>query len=374
MNLTTRGIGVLVGSAGLVAVGLVWGYPESTGVGAAGLVAVVLAAADTLVRARVTVRRGVDRPVVMRGDADTVRLTLTNAGRRPVRVHGWDVCGPQRLPVAPPRLGRRSTVGLAYPVPTGRRGVLKTGPLRLTRTDPFGLAVAARDAGPAATIWVHPYVHSVHRLPPGRSPGGGEGERVAYGSVAFAALREYVPGDDLRYVHWRTTARAGTLMVRDQVDAGRPRLVVVLDDRAAAHDGDSFEHACEAAASLLAAGVRANWRATLVTCGRAPVAAEPGSVAHLVALAEAVPSSGGDRPADLAGILRRLDGDLVVCLTGAVADAPMGTVMAATGERSTAVVGLFGPPAPPGPAPPGVRVVSAADAADFLALWERLWA
>ena len=98
----------------------------------------------------------------------------------------------------------------------------------------------------------------------------GRVDRVPHGTITFDSLREYVVGDELRRVHWRTSAKVGELMVREQLDTSLPRLVVLLDDRAAAHpargDGvaETFESACEAAASIVAAAVREDLPVTLL--------------------------------------------------------------------------------------------------------------
>src|SRR3954468_13146294 len=90
----------------------------------------------------------------------------------------------------------------------------------------------------------------------------GRGDRGPHGRIPLHKLHQSVIGDELRHVHWRTTARIGELMVREHVDTSLPRLVVLLDDRRSAHpdavDGtaDSFEAACEAAASIVVAAQR----------------------------------------------------------------------------------------------------------------------
>ena len=53
--------------------------------------------------------------------------------------------------------------------------------------------------------------------------------------LAFHALREYVPGDDLRHVHWRSSARAGELLVRQYHDTRRNHATVVVDADPAAY-------------------------------------------------------------------------------------------------------------------------------------------
>ncbi len=77
---------------------------------------------------------------------------------------------------------------------------------------------------------------------------------TASGSITFHALREYESGDDLRLIHWRSTARTGTLMVRQQADPSRPNCDIVLDvARSSYRDEEAFESAVEAAASIIVA-------------------------------------------------------------------------------------------------------------------------
>ena len=77
-------------------------------------------------------------------------------------------------------------------------------------------------------------------------------------SGEFHTLREYAPGDDLRHVHWRSTARRGHLMMRQNEARRRTPVLVMLDVRSAAHDRASFERAVEACASIVTAIERAD--------------------------------------------------------------------------------------------------------------------
>jgi uncharacterized protein (DUF58 family) len=87
----------------------------------------------------------------------------------------------------------------------------------------------------------------------------------------FLTLREYQPGDDLRRVHWRSTARRDELMVRQGELRRRAPAVVLLDVRPAAHDRRSFEIAVEACASIVAAIERAGRPVEVVTSAGAPI-------------------------------------------------------------------------------------------------------
>jgi uncharacterized protein (DUF58 family) len=145
--------------------------------------------------------------------------------------------------------GRRA---VHYPVPTPRRGRLRLGPLTVVRQDPLGLLRRAQRQTENEVLWVHPRVHPVRPLPVGLvlDYEGSATENSRAGTVTFSSLREYVAGDDPRQIHWKSTARTGTLMVREHIDTTEPRTAVVLDTRTDALDRDRFEHAVEIAASI----------------------------------------------------------------------------------------------------------------------------
>jgi uncharacterized protein (DUF58 family) len=158
-----------------------------------------------------------------------------------------------RFLVPPMRPGE--TARAAYRVPTDRRGRFLIGPLRFTLADPFGLARHGQRVLGTDEVIIHPRVHDVLPLP---EAGGEDLDRDTPKlrgqpdtGNEFLTLREYAPGDDLRRVHWRSTARRGTLMVRQDEARRRAPVLVVLDVRPAAHDRESFERAVEAAASIV---------------------------------------------------------------------------------------------------------------------------
>ena len=138
----------------------------------------------------------------------------------------------------------------AYRFPTDRRGRFEVGPLRATVTDPFGLASRTRRVLGTEEVIVYPRVHDIMAPP---ETGGVELDRDmprAHGrldpSGEFLTLRDYAPGDDLRHVHWRSTARRGRLMMRQNEARRRTPVLVMLDVRPGAHDRASFERAVEA--------------------------------------------------------------------------------------------------------------------------------
>jgi uncharacterized protein (DUF58 family) len=124
-------------------------------------------------------------------------------------------------------------------------------------SDPFGLASHTKRVLGTEEVIVFPRVHELMSLP---ETGGDEPDRDqprAHGRLdpggEFLNLRDYEPGDDLRRVHWRSTARRGRLMVRQNEARHRTPVLVMLDVRPTSHDRASFERAVEACASVVTA-------------------------------------------------------------------------------------------------------------------------
>jgi uncharacterized protein (DUF58 family) len=156
----------------------------------------------------------------------------------------------------------------AYRLPTTRRGIIAVGPLGLEVGDPFGLAVQAAEAAPVLELTVYPRVDPVGAPKHGgdRDPHGAASNLNVLGQQGddFYALREYVVGDDLRRVHWPSTARRGQLMVKELEDAPRDEIALLLDADASSVLGESFDVQVRAAGSILDAYVRRGRRAVLV--------------------------------------------------------------------------------------------------------------
>lgn len=260
--LTRRGWTLAGAASGLVVAGRLLGATELSVLGV--ITVSLLFAAWLWVRSRkraVRVERSVhphrvhvggdarvDIEVDDPGPADSPQLMLTDVfdgGRRAARF-------------LVPSLRRGQRARAAYRVPTNRRGRYSLGPISLTVTDPFGLARRSWPAGAADEVTICPRVHELRPPPgaPGRlrsaSPFAVRFHAPAVDGEEFLTLREYEVGDDLRRIHWRSTARTGELVVREDEAQWQPRAVVLLDTRPSAHDEASFEAAVEAAASVVA--------------------------------------------------------------------------------------------------------------------------
>jgi uncharacterized protein (DUF58 family) len=369
---TSRGWGLLAAAVILLGTGFRFGYPDLAVLGAAAGIAVTCAAGSALWRPGLQVERVARPDRVARGESARISLTVRNTSRlRAATLIATDRCGGASIPVPLLRLrpGRDTTVD--YPVPTHRRGIVSVGPLRIVRGDPLGLVTLARAYGELTTVWVHPRIHLLRAVPAGLARSlDGRIDKVPHGTITFDSLREYVVGDELRRVHWRSSAKVGQLMVREQLDTSEPTIVVLLDDRAAAHpdmrDGiaESFESACEAAASIVTAAVREDLPVVLhLVSGRA-------TGPFLDVLTEAAPGSG-----DLTQQLRRLRaqrlGDTLVFLTGPGGRGDLGPVSGLRGPYPVVVAGLFGDrDAAPVSAGDGLIVIEADDGPQFAAAWD----
>jgi len=212
-------------------------------------------------RYRLTCTRRLDPVRVPAGSTSTVVLRLQNVSRLPTGVMLAEDTVPYLLGGRPrfvlDRVLPQRTIEVEYSVHSQVRGRFRIGPLTVRLTDPFGLVELPRAFTSAESLMVTPIVH---HLPETRLGGewAGAGESMSR-SVATAgeddsATREYRLGDDLRRIHWRSTARRGELMVRREEQPWQSRAVVLLDCRAGAHHGDgplsSFEWAVSAAASI----------------------------------------------------------------------------------------------------------------------------
>ena len=259
-----------------------------------------------------------------------------------------------RVALAPLAAGAQRDA--TYRLPTGRRGRIQLGPLRAEVTDAFGLARRRVVLAGTATLTVLPNVEVLEGLPSGAGrddPLAGPIRRTTgAGSDDFATLRPYVVGDDLRRVHWASTARAGDLLVRQDDERWQGHVTLVVDGRSDRIGPDGFEASVSAAASLVHAVGRAGDRVRLLgTDGT-----DSGSVdAHgagdqlLERLAVAALHGGGDLPV-IPTDGRSMTGSLVL-LTGPVA--PDTAALAAEASHHFATVVVVSAVAAPGAGSPG---------------------
>ena len=174
----------------------------------------------------------------------------------------------------------------SFTIRTERRGVIPVGPAMTRRGDPVG--IFSRDVvwTPVREVLVRPHLVPMESLGAGllRDLEGVSTDAVSQSDLAFHALREYVPGDDLRHIHWRSSAKVmastgeSALLVRQYLDTRRSHATIVVDDRLASWgDPEDFETAMAVAASIAVRAVLDEFDVSFV-CGSH---ASSGSDGHL---------------------------------------------------------------------------------------------
>ncbi|MEW2494500.1 DUF58 domain-containing protein [Streptomyces nodosus] len=262
-GLTTRGRSFLAAGVAAAICAYVLGQSDLLRVGLL-LAALPLVCATVLhrTRYRVASSRRLSPAHVPAGSEARVHLRMDNVSRLPTGLLMLQDRVPYVLGPRPRFVLDRMEAGgrreVSYRVRSDLRGRYPLGPLQLRLTDPFGMCELTRSFSTYDTLTVVPRVEP---LPPvrltGEARGYGDGRER---SLALAGDDDVIPrgyrhGDDLRRVHWRSTARHGELMVRREEQPQRARCTVLLDTRGIAYPGSgpdsAFEWAVSGAASTL---------------------------------------------------------------------------------------------------------------------------
>lgn len=149
------------------------------------------------------------------------------------------------------------------------RGVHAVGPVAYERIDPVGVISRRFRTGISLTVLVSPVVADLAVFAGGlvNDLDGATSQQLSMSDLAFHALREYVPGDDLRHVHWRSSAKAGALLVRQYHESRRGHVTILLDATASSYPrARDFELAVSVVASIALRAVRDDFD-TYLRCG-----------------------------------------------------------------------------------------------------------
>lgn len=317
---TPRGRWVGLLAVLLVAAGAYARYPVVVGVGICLLGLLVAELVAVLRPYAVALRRTVEPTVVVRNDPCHGVLRVASRRRRGLaRLEAAELVDGRLVPVRLPESTSAEEVDVTYDVPTPRRGVLRVGPLLVRRHGIAGLATHSAEVGEVVDVRVLPRRIPVTRMLTGaRRAAIGTADSLDIGGTDLVGLHEYTQGDDLRRLHWATSARSGTLMVRDDAEPAEPHVCVLLDDRWGSYPteqhADLFEEAVELAAALCRVTVQGGHLLQFrVVSGRFEVDA-PGSpsglpraegteIEHLLAeigtVEQAGPGVHGSRAADI---------------------------------------------------------------------------
>ena len=328
--LTRQGWLTAGGAVALIAAGRVLGVLELFVIGAAAGALVIASVVIVLVtRLRLAVARNVTPPRVYAGGPSRVELSIRNDGDRttPVLRLFDPVSGTRGAdlllsPLEPDVVNRA-----AYRLPTEHRGIVEIGPLDVVVSDPFGLASSATIAAPRTELTVYPHIDDIVPVPhtSGDDPHAGADHPSALGRTGddFYALRPYVVGDDLRRVHWPSTARRDELTVRQDELPWQGRVTVLLDVRRSAHTPASLELAVSAAASVITASWKRRDLVRLVTTDNIDYGFAAGT-AHAEAIMEFLATVGASPSGTMRGVLGALglsgNGGAIVPIVAGIAD------------------------------------------------------
>ncbi|USX52267.1 DUF58 domain-containing protein [Lentzea sp. HUAS12] len=314
---TVSSSGRLLAVASVAAWGLgaVLGWDELVLLGATGVLLLVLASAMTLGHGSVRVAVEITKRRLQPDDSTRCLVEVEHQGRR-------SLFAPEvELPIGRDRVevfdrGREVEI-------TGlRRGVIAVGPATTVRGDPLGLLRRTVPMTEVVEVFVHPLTVPLEPLGTGllRDMEGRTTDDISMSDLAFHALREYVPGDDRRHIHWRSTAKLSTstqdgrFLVRQYLDSRRAHLVVVVDGQSCP-DEQVFETALSAGASVVKRAAADEIDTTVVAAGHVCGKGRAQHVLDVFARAE----QGGPVLAEAAtrAVAAAPDATLVVLITSA---------------------------------------------------------
>lgn len=273
---TVNPVGWLLAScsaAGLISA-LMWGWTEGWVVAASSLTLLAVAVPFMLGRSSFAVALEFDRDRVVAGSDVAAQLAVVNEGDRvalPVLldIPVGDGLVEAHIPLLRPRAGHREQITIS----AAKRGIITVGPITIGRGDPLGVMRREHTWPGVQTIYVHPVTMAVPSASAGlmRDIEGAATKTIVDSDLSFHAIRNYVPGDARRHIHWRSTAKTGVMMVRQYEETRRSRIAVVLDLNANEYVTDvEFELAVSAAASLGQQAVREGREVVITSSAEIP--------------------------------------------------------------------------------------------------------
>jgi uncharacterized protein (DUF58 family) len=373
-GVTRAGVSALLAAGVLIVLGAVLHWRGLWVIGL-GLLLLLLAGLAVVLRpSRLVVERQIQPPRVPKHSTAIAFLTFANRGRTSVGpTVANQAMGDTDVRTVIPRLRRGEQGSRAYRLPTRQRGIFDVGPVEVNRADPFGLFRRTRKHGDTERIWVYPRLLAFKTLPAGltRHLEGPTSDTAPAGNITFHRLRDYVVGDDLRMVHWRSSARTGSLVVKHNVDTSQPYTVVLLDQRPDWYSADTFESAVDVAASVLAA----------CSLNKAPVELRltDSTVVGGPRLREVTPlldhltgvrfDDSGSLRGELVKLRRARGGTSLVVVTGMLITDDLPHVAALRRRFEQLVVLSLGRPDALPVRFPGVRIIQAPDADGICSAW-----
>ena len=249
-----------------LAFGYGFGWIELVVAGYACAALVMIAVIYLLPRSAISIALGIPHSRVVVGETAVGEIVVENPGRSRLLGSAVEIpVGASLAEVALPGMHRGGQFRHEFAIPTVRRGIIPVGPVRTVRADPIGLVRRELEWTRVQELFVHPRTIAIPSFSTGfvRDLEGNPTRDLTNSDVSFHALREYMPGDERRYIHWKSTARTGRYMVRQFEETRRSHLVIALSLASTDYaTEEEFEMAVSVAGSL---GVRAIRDARTVT-------------------------------------------------------------------------------------------------------------
>jgi len=299
---TGLGWTVLVGAVAAWLVGSRLRWLELCLAAVVGLLCFLLCWASVAGRNALRVSITLDPPWVQAGGEAQPSVEVTNLARRGMLPVALELAvGPAGRqtpePVPVPNLGRDATAPVRrFTVPAPHRGIIEIGPATIVRADPLGLIRRTATWPEVRELVVRPHIVPLPPLGAGllHDLEGRTADRVSVSDLEFHTLRDYVRGDDRRHIHWRSSARAGSVtpgvdrfVVRQFQQTQRTHLLVIVDgDVAGYRDPADFETAVSAGASIVAAALGDGLDTTLLVADQLAATSQVGAQLDACARAE----------------------------------------------------------------------------------------
>ncbi len=266
-------IGWGVGIVGLIALiaGLANSWTELVAIGLMGLTALLLALVWSIGRSGYEVKLRLESVRVTVGERALGELVVVNPSGRALPAANIELpVGKAMASFLTGRIAAGDEQSEPFGIATSRRGIVTVGPATAIRGDSLGLVKRTHTWSEETELYIHPHTVNVSASAIGfiRDIEGVTTQDLSSSDVSFHALRDYVPGDDRRNIHWRTTARVGKLMVRQFEETRRAHLLIVLDlDVEAWATEEEFEAGVSGVASLVMATMRDSKEVSIMTQG-----------------------------------------------------------------------------------------------------------
>jgi len=245
---------VLGGAAVSFVLTLALGWAEFLFLGATLVAAFLIALAYVFGRSTYAVSIELNPRRVVAGDRALGRMEVVNTGTRAVLPTRMELpVGTGLAEFMVPRLAAGGETEELFAVPTARRALILAGPALSVRGDQLGLLRRTTEWTGQVELFVHPKTTRLVATARGlvRDLEGQTTKVITDSDLAFHALRTYEPGDDIRNVHWRTSARTGQLMVRQYQETRRSQMLLVFDAEASHFASDEeFELGVSVMASV----------------------------------------------------------------------------------------------------------------------------